>query len=611
MINDKQQMTNLKWRFGILASLFLIICGMYPQLKMFYLRGKEWQGAYAFNDIDEVAYSAYLRALIDGRPRKNDPYTGRDDSPESPQPESLFSVQFATPYAIAIPARILGLTASTAMWISGGIAAFIAGLALFWLIGQITNDSLYAMAGALVVVCGGALAAGEGAIPEILYDGTSYPYFPGLRRYVPAFAFAAFFILCGSIWALLAAKELTRRIIYCVIASLSFSFIVYSYFFIWTAAAAWLVCLAFIWLVARPEDWKRDLKAFLAMGAVCLLAMVPYAIMLSNRSHDQDSGVMLLVHTRMPDLWRVPELLGYSVIGMLILAILLKSINLKDRATLFTFSLAILPFVLFNQQIITGLSLQPIHYQVFIGNYVAALSLILMIGLLIRSLAQTRNTKVVFVSLAVIAAIWGIIECHYTVRVLDEANIARDEGMAVAKRLEELSVNDIPSPDSKRAVTLSYSMLQSDDLPTIAPQAVLWARHQHVFVGANAAESRKRYYQFLYYMDLDEKWLENSLKEGDFISMITLFGWGRHTDRLSSNAVPLTFGEIEEEARRFGDYINKFSFQEASYPTISYVVVPTDWDLKFKNFDKWYERDAGEQIGNYILYKVKLRTVSQ
>ena len=200
-----QSSEKLRWRFALLAGIVLMICGTYPQLKMWYLRGADWQGAYAYNDIDEVAYAAYLRALIDGRPRKNDPYTGRDETPDKPQEETLFSIQFAAPYSIAIPARILGVSASTAMIASGAFAAFLAGLALFWLIGRITNDSLFAMTGALVVVCGGALAAGEGAIGEVLGTGFPYPYFPGLRRYVPAMPFAAFFVFCGSVWALLAS----------------------------------------------------------------------------------------------------------------------------------------------------------------------------------------------------------------------------------------------------------------------------------------------------------------------------------------------------------------------------------------------------------------------
>ena len=118
----------LRWRYGIIAGLFLAVFSLYPQFKMFYLRGAEWNRHYAYNDIDEVAYASYLKALIDGRPRKNDPYTGRDESPGQPQPESLFSRQFAGPYTIAIPARILGIGAPWAMTISGAVAAFLTAL---------------------------------------------------------------------------------------------------------------------------------------------------------------------------------------------------------------------------------------------------------------------------------------------------------------------------------------------------------------------------------------------------------------------------------------------------------------------------------------------------
>jgi len=168
----------LRWRFGVVAAIFLAIFCLYPQMKMFYLRGSEWNGHYAYNDIDEVAYASYVRALIDGRPRKNDPYSGRDDSPETPQPESLFSIQFAAPYTIAIPARIFGIGTPWAMTLSGAVEGFLAALGGFWLIARMTGSNWYGMAGSLVVFAGGALAAGEGAMPEIFFDGFSYPYFP-------------------------------------------------------------------------------------------------------------------------------------------------------------------------------------------------------------------------------------------------------------------------------------------------------------------------------------------------------------------------------------------------------------------------------------------------
>src|SRR5688500_14217746 len=202
----------LRWRFGIVAAVFLAIFCLYPQLKMFYLRGSEWNGHYAYNDIDEVAYASYVRALIDGRPRKNDPYSGRDDTPENPQPESLFSIQFAAPYSIALPARVLGIGTPWAMTLSGAIAGFLAALAGFWLIARITGSNWFGMAGSLVVFAGGALAAGEGAIPEILVDGFSYPYFPGFRRYIPAMAMAAVFALFAVVWRLISIADFGLRI---------------------------------------------------------------------------------------------------------------------------------------------------------------------------------------------------------------------------------------------------------------------------------------------------------------------------------------------------------------------------------------------------------------
>lgn len=607
MIN-LQSKGKLRWQFGIVAGIVLMVCSMYPQLKMWYMRGNDWQGAYAYNDIDEVAYASYLRALIDGRPRKNDPYTGRDDTPETPQPESLFSIQFAAPYSIAIPARIVGISASNAMWLGGAVAAFLTGLALFWVIGKITDDSLFAMTGALIVICGGALAAGEGAIGEILGTGFSYPYFPGFRRYVPAVPLPVFFALCGCVWALVTSQDLRKRIVFCVLASLCFSFVVFSYFYIWTTAAAWLFCVVLVWLVMRPDGWLKDFKAFIALGLACVIPIGFYALMLSNRSHTMDD-VQLLVLTHKPDFQRVPELISISVIVMLVLAALIKAINWRDRATLFTLSLALVPLVVFNQQVLTGRSLQPIHYQVFIGNYVAGLALVLTLGILWGAIRRKypKPSFVLVSLLAVIAAVWGIVECHYTVRVLDEANILRDQGMPVAKRLEELSATDVPSPDSLRAVVMPYSMVEGDDLPTVAPQAVLWARHQHVFAGVTWEENKERYYQHLYYMNLDENWLAKSMKEGDYVSMIALFGWGRHTDRLSADAKPLTFGEIEEEARRFGQYRQNFGYEQASHPTLSYLVVPSAWQPDFTNLDLWYERDSGEVFGEYTLYKVKLK----
>ncbi len=641
----------LRWRFGIVAAVFLAIFCLYPQLNMFYLRGSEWNGHYAYNDIDEVAYASYIRALIDGRPRKNDPYSGRDDTPEDPQPESLFSIQFAAPYSIAIPARILGVGTPWAMTLSGAIAGFLAALAAFWLVARMTGSNWYGMAGSLIVFAGGALAAGEGAMPEVFFDGFSYPYFPGFRRYIPAMAIAAVFALFAVVWKLLSnaeplgnAERGTRNAEFVSAESDSgealsefevglpshsaflkdsalrtpqsallilggiacFAYTVFSYFYIWTTAAAWLACLFAVILVLRPDGYKRDLKLLVALGAGCVLSLLPYAWLLSRRSETMDD-VQLLVYTRAPDLLRMPEYISIICLFMIAIGVTKKMIDLSDRSTSFAVSLALVPIVVFNQQIVTGRSLQPIHYQVFIGNYVAALALVVTAGLFLRGRLNSAGIrpKIVCASLAALAILWGFVECRYTVRVLDAANIERDLALPVARRLEELARE---SADPHRETVLAYDMIQSDDLPSVVPQNVLWARHQHVFAGMTWVENRERYFQFLYYLNADERALDYSLKN-DFVAQIALFGWGRHTGRLSSEAKPLTYGEIAHAVEEYRVYRATFNAVTAANPILSYAVINNEAQTDLRKLDQWYERDDGEVIGKYTLYRLSLKAV--
>jgi hypothetical protein len=155
---------------------------------------------------------------------------------------------------------------------------------------------------------------------------------------------------------------------------------------------------------------------------------------------------------------------------------------------------------------------------------------------------------------------------------------------------------------------MPFSMLQGDDLPTVAPQSVLWARHQHVFAGVTWQENKERYYQYLYFQGIDAEQLADSMKtKGDFVSMIALFGWGRHTNRLNSAYQPLTYREIDEEARKFDEYVKTFRPDVSPETILSYAVLPADWQVDWTNLDRWYERGEGETHGKYILYKLKLK----
>src|SRR6266498_1011869 len=104
-MNGRKISANSKWL--AFATLAITLLAIYPQINMWLARGKDWHGSYVLVQGDENAYSAYINALIDGRPRRN-------DAPGAPQPESLFSIQFIPAYAVALPARALHISASTA-----------------------------------------------------------------------------------------------------------------------------------------------------------------------------------------------------------------------------------------------------------------------------------------------------------------------------------------------------------------------------------------------------------------------------------------------------------------------------------------------------------------
>jgi hypothetical protein len=609
----------LRWRLGVLAGVAMMLLALYPQINLWALRGREWNGAYAYNDIDEVAYAAYLQAVIDNRPRRNDPFTARDDAVGFRQPESLFSIQFIPPYAIALLARPFGLSATSMMIVTGPVAAFATALALFWLLGIVTKDDRMAATGALMVLCLGTLACAQGAIVQLLGRGWAYPYLPFLRRYLPALPFPVFFIFCALVWRSLRSEN--RRAFYLAAtgAGLSFSVLVYSYFYLWTTAAAWLICFALLLLIAKPDGWKRDFKSLIVTGCIALASLVPYALLLANRATTMDS-VQLLTYTRRPDLFRPPALIGMAVLALLGYCVWRKRLEWRNRATLFAGAFALTPLVVFNQQILTGRSLQPIHYEVFIVNYVAALSLVLTAALILRARtddsattdtaalgARRRLTSRALAFTALVTFGWGVVEADITTHVVDDQNVTRDEAFPVGQRLRELASATESDAGENPGVVFAPNLIQGDDLPTLAPQGVLWARHLHVFSSATWEESKERFYQHAYYEGFDARWLQAELNDGNYVVVIALFGWGRHHDRLTVNSTPLSQEEINAEVEAYANYIASFDRERAASPLLSYVVTREDGEPDFTNLDRWYERDAGVRHGKFILYRVKLR----
>ncbi|HEX8708051.1 MAG TPA: hypothetical protein VF723_07410, partial [Pyrinomonadaceae bacterium] len=563
---------------------------------------------------------AYLQALIEGRPRRNDPYTGRDDRPGSPQPESLFSIQFIPPYALALTARACGLNASSAFVLLTGLVAFLSTLALFRLIGSITGDEGLAASGALLVLCLGTFALVYGPLRLLFGQETTFTfsYLPFLRRYLPAAPFPLLFVFCALVWRALSLRG-GRAARAAVLAGLVFALLVFSYFYLWTAALGWFGILALLWLAARPAARADALRSLGIIAALAVAALAPYFALLSNRAPTMDA-VQLLAASHAPDFSRSSEKLGLLICAALLYAARRGIVRLREPAALFTLSFALTPLVVFNQQVLTGRSLQPLHYELYIAKYLALLALILAAALWRRGRVRReeadggevrRMRTRTALALSLVALGWGTFETVLETGRRSRLNLERDEAFPVVRSLQARAPSAAASGEANQAVVLYTDLGMADSAPALTSRPVLWAPHAPVFSGLARDENRERIYQYLYYTGAETRGLEGrQFEELDYrlqYLIHSLVEWGHNDPAWTVDWRPLTRADIEDALRGYASYAASFGRAEAACPVLSHVVIETERPPSFANLDRWYERDAGVRIGRFTLYGVRLR----
>src|SRR5262249_52941139 len=137
----------------------------------------------------------------------------------------------------------------------------------------------------------------------------------------------------------------------------------------------------------------------------------------------------------------------------------------------------------FNQQVITGRSLQPIHYQVFIANYTVLIAVVLAAVVIARGRkpADWRIPQRVLIYVSLLAIAWGIVEMAGSTRRNAAYARIRDDSMAPINRLDQIARQD--GTFDRARVSGSYptvystNLMVAGNLPTGAPQGVLWAHH--------------------------------------------------------------------------------------------------------------------------------------
>ncbi len=568
-----------KWRVGLIIVAFLALITSLPQLYLVYVRGSDWNGSCAYLDTDEFAYAAYTNALIDDRPRRNDPYSGKDDGPS----ETLYSIQFLPAYGVALLAKTFRLSTSTAYIVLLPLATVATGIMLFWFLTEITGSIAVASIGTIGVICLGTIAAVH---PFEIVTGLRepLPFFPLLRRYTPALAYPVWIATGLFLW-----RALTRNSSWAILAGLGFVILVYSYFFLWTATAAWFFVVIVLWFILRPADRRRVWRVFAILLTMAVGSLIPYAWLLTHRATSRDES-LLLEATRAPDLFRSTELYGLVLVCALAYLWKRKKIDGRNPRFLFAISLGVAPFLIFNQQVVTGRSLQPFHYEQFVTNYWVVLAGFIVLGTMHRHL-QKRILVYFMLTVTLIGMLIGVHAARMTLRM----NTQLDEARAVVLRLRQ---------ENNQGVVLTSDLLLANAVVTNSRNPVLWARHLYTFSNVDLAGQRRRFFQYLYYLGIDESEFARDL-QNDFVARWEIFGAQRTNPVLASSHKPVTQEEINNSAKEYGAFANSFDSTLATVPLLSYALVSPSADLK--NLDQWYDRKLVEQSGPYVLYRLKVR----
>lgn len=585
------------WKFAVIPVIAMAILAMYPQISLWVNKGSEWKGSYAVLNYDEVAYSAYVNALINGKPRRNDPFANTDDTAH----ESLYSIQFIPAYSIAAPARILGLSTSSAFIFLGLFIAIFSVLALFCLIQTVTGNPALSAVGTLAIFCFGTAVAFQGELRHLVEGRVLIDFFPFLRRYQPGFAFPIFFVFCVFVWRSFTQIEWKRAVGYAVLGGITFAVLVFSYFYLWTAAAAWVSCLIFFNVFWNKENRSRVLSSTGIIAAFAVAALITYFIMLANRTPNLDS-VQLLTNTHAPNFASPPLIIGLIVAAATGIFAYRRRLVFRDPRVLLALSFAVAPLLLLNQQVVTGRVLQPVHYEIFIANYLVLIAAVLLIAVLQKApnLSERPRLSKAFIYVAAFAVVWGFIEASApTTRNALAASI-RDDTIPAVQLIEQRVASD--PPRDRTHIVLATNFVSSDFIPTVSVLRSLWNAHTSTAGGISIAENKRLFYLYLYYSGFTSRDLEDALRQNVFEVTAAIFGSDRALPALGQPDKKISVAEISTEVKKYADFAAALNAEDAANPPLDYLIVPTKAEPDFTNLDRWYQRDNGESTGLFKVY---------
>jgi len=362
---------NHKWAIFLAAITGIIIA--YPQIYLRWDLGDSYQGIGLMGaSDDESAWMSRVKEVQDGHPTfsslhfkdgKNDPYLF--------QPLGTMMVAYL--------GELFSLDINDTILLSRLFFPFLLYLIIYAFIFFFTKEKLISLSIPSVLLL---------AISIFNRGATLKPYYLLLTRPVnPAMTWIFFFGFLLFFWLFVERKQWRWGILSALMLGLSF----YDFLYTWTFLYAFCGVLVLIFLCQKK--WQ-DIKRIAIVLSGSVLIAIPYFINLYRAA----------VYPTFGEVGQRAGLMDGRELSMGILPPMLFVIfliffprNWKERYS-FAFALAITPFVVLNQQLITGKALSPSHYHWYYHKPLALIfSLIIIFSFLsLRKWQFTKKTLAIF-----------------------------------------------------------------------------------------------------------------------------------------------------------------------------------------------------------------------
>lgn len=568
---------NHKW--AILLALVSAVIIAYPQIYLRYDLGAAYQGIEAMGvSDDEANWLMRIREVQDGHPSLSSTYTkDGKDGPYLFQPLGSMVVGFL--------GQIFSLDLNNTLLLFRFLFPIIVFLLIYAFLLLFTKEKLIALSASTFFILGSSLFARQ-VLARLLYWGTPKINFLTLARPVnPAMTWVFFFGFLISFWLFLEKKQWRWGILSILTLGLSF----YDFLYTWTFIYVFCGMLLLVFLFQKK--WPEAKRVLIVLGGAIVVA-IPYFLNLYAVTLHPN---YLEVAQRFGMLEGRQPMIGFLA-PLLIVAVLVLFPRFPKERYWFALALAVAPFVVLNQQLITAKTLSHVHYHWYFTKPLAMIFfLIIIFFFLLKTkwhfLAKPFAILVIAVSIAT-----GIF--------VQNASYASNKEDIVAKQKYGPVMDWLNENGKKEDVVFANTEEASRLLVVYTPMNLLY----HPGGGLTLAASRDRLLDifFLTYRldgveenEADKVFLENRRKISHLLyGMYYPFTAGDY--EAIPDAILLDFA---------GKYKNYLDIPEADFINIllkRYEVRYILWD-KNENaswqLDKYSFLKKATQSGDFIIYE--------